>query len=185
MKKLTIALAVVAMAAFANAASFDWKTAKSGGAVYGPSTGSVLDGGTAYLFLASSAESILNDWVGGKALAEMTYLDSNTLSSAGKIANKTPFDSSEDPLNAIFATVVKIDGKDYLYISTVASADAVDNGSATLQFKETAASSGSILDAANGYKGAGWYSTAAVPEPTGAMLLVLGVAALALRRKQK
>lgn len=182
MKKLTIALALVAMAMFANAASFDWKTSARGGAVNGPGTGAALADGTAYLFLASSVESVFADWVAGKALAEMGALDSNAIS-AGKVANKAPFESGEDPLKAFFATSATVGGKDYLYISNEASADAVAVGSASLQFKETATSNGAVLDSAAGYKGAGWYS--AVPEPTGAMLLLLGVAGLALRRKQK
>ena len=39
-------------------------------------------------------------------------------------------------------------------------------------------------NAKDGYTQAGWYQTAAVPEPTSGLLLLLGVAGLALKRKR-
>lgn len=181
MKKLFIACALVACAAYVHAASFDWKTAKSGGKIQGPGTGSALTEGTAYLFTASSAQSVFDSWKKGKTLDGLTSLDSNSIS-AGKIGSKTPFDYSDSStLEAIFAVTVTIKGVDYLYLSTSVSATAKDTGSASLQFKETATSSLASKLAANGYQGAGWY---AIPEPTSGLMLLLGLAGLALRRKQ-
>ena len=48
----------------------------------------------------------------------------------------------------------------------------------------TVATAAGTFDASAGYSGAGWYSAAAVPEPTSGLLLLLGMAGLALRRKQ-
>lgn len=182
MKKILLAFAAVAVATCSQAAAYKWKTAARGGAVNGPDTGAVLASGTAYLFTASAAETVFNDWFGGTSLGAMGALDSNSLS-AGKIAGKgTTFDySSSSTLDAFFAITTTIGGKDYLYISSVASCTGVDVGSTTLQFKEAETSSLASKLASGGYQGAGWY---AVPEPTSGLLLLLGMAGLALRRKQ-
>lgn len=182
MKRLIIAMFVALSTIAANAATWGWKTAKSGGVVYGPDSGSALVSGTAYLFLSTEAEAVFTSWDGGTALSAIAgSLDSTSISS-GKIAAKSePFDYVADPLNVIFATTTTVDGKEYLYISTIASGAALDVGRTTLQFKETSASSAASKLASGGYQGAGWY---AAPEPTSGLLMLLGMAGLALRRRR-
>ena len=179
MKKLVLALAVVAAAVASQAASYDWKTAKSGGAVVA-GDGITLAASTAYLFTADSAASILsafaagNDWTIGA-------LDSSAFAETGKItAKSTLFDYSGD-ISAIFVVEQTVGGEKYLYISTVASATDPGVGSNSIQFKESAVGT-AINDKSAGYVGAGWYG--AVPEPTSGLLLLLGVAGLALKRKR-
>ena len=186
MKKLLIATLVVATAVVANAASFQWKTAKTGGVVYGPDTGAALASGTAYLFLASAADSVFTSLAAGTAIGDIAGALDNSAISAGKIAVKSEtIESSANPLVAIFATTTTVGGKDYFYISDSASVDAVDVGAAVLQFKETSASSAASMLASGGYQGAGWYSASApVPEPTSGLLMLLGMAGLALRRRR-
>ena len=180
MKKILLAFAAVAVATCSQAAAYNWKTAKSGGVVNGPDTGAVLASGTAYLFTSSAAGTIFSSWVSGTSLDTLSALDSNSLS-AGKIGTKEKtFDYSGD-ISAIFAITTTINGKDYLYISSVAEATVQDVGYGTIQFKETGTSSLASKLASGGYQGAGWY---AVPEPTSGLLLLLGMAGLALRRKQ-
>ena len=180
MKKIMTALAVVGLAVAAQAAQFDWKTAKSGGAV-AAGDGITLAATTAYLFTSDKAASVLsafnagNDWTAGA-------LDSNAIAANGKISAKAAFDYNGD-LSAIFVMKQTVDGKDYLYISTTASAAAADVGSATVQFKESAVSK-AINDSSNGFVGAGWYATTAVPEPTSGLLMLVGLGALALRRRR-
>ncbi len=185
MKKLLIATFVVATAVVANAAAWDWKTAKSSGAVYGPDTGATLASGTAYLFLSTAAESVFTSWNDGTALSAIAGSLDNASISAGKIAAKTEkFEYDATSLNVIFATTANVGGTDYLYISTIASGDAADVGATTLQFKETTASSAASMLASGGYQGAGWYQAAAIPEPTSGLLMLLGMAGLALRRRR-
>lgn len=184
MKKLLVATFVVATAIVANAAAWDWKTAKSGGTINGPDTGAALASGTAYLFLSTAAETVFTSWNEGTALSSIAGSLDNTTISAGKIAAKSEtFENSADPLSVIFATTTNVGGTDYLYISTVASGDAVDVGKTTLQFKEATASAASSMLASGGYKGAGWYAQS-VPEPTSGLLMLLGMAGLALRRRR-
>jgi hypothetical protein len=184
MKKLMIVAAVICAAALSQAASFNWKTAKTGGAVNAFDGGSLL-ASTAYIFTSDQASAIVtafaagNDWTTGA-------LDSNTIAATGKIATKSPmFDYGgvgvAATLDAIFAFTENVGGQDYLYISSVGSASSPATGSATINFTEGGVST-ALKDAAGGYTTAGWYT--AVPEPTSGLLMLLGMAGLALRRRR-
>lgn len=191
MKKLLIALAAVAVAAGAQAASFSWKTSMSG-KVYNPGTETLLASATAYLFDTSVTQASLVSAfaAGGLDLSSKASLSNKAISS-GAIAT-TAFDSSTavgDQLTAYFATIVSIDSKEYLFISNTASGYALEGKTTQLQFAAKDASQAAALDASKGYSAAGWYTMPSgggepVPEPTSGLLMLIGAAGLALRRKR-
>ena len=167
-----IALAAVALAVSAQAASFNWKTGM-GGQVYQAGTTTTANGMVAYLFdaaVTSQSDAFAALSAGTAVTSIAGSLDSATLSS-GKITAKTAFSWGEagDTLSAYF---VIVNGGDFC-ISSLQSAAATK----TLQYSEKTASQAVLLNTTGSYAGAGWY--AAVPEPTSGLLMLVG---LALRR---
>ena len=69
----------------------------------------------------------------------------------------------------------------YMYVSPVATPE---GGMLDIYAEDT--STAAAMSASGGYQGAGWYSvaTSPVPEPTSGLLMLLGVAGLALKRKR-
>ena len=159
MKKLLILVAAVAMTAAANAAAFAWSAAN----IYGPS-GAKLSGATAYIYC---------DALSSDALA------SAITTSSGAISSST---STFDVASAVagtaydfyFVITTTYDAKEYSYTSAVKSATAQDVGQTSITF-------GNLSSAT---QAAGAWTAAAVPEPTSGLLLLLGMAGLALKRKR-
>ena len=184
MKKLMIIMAAIALAGVTQAASFNWKTA-TGQYVYKAGTSTKAGSMTAYLFDAAVvSQTVLVDGIlnGGKSLTDFTSLSSKATSSAGAISTEAFDYSPSGSPSSITAYFAIVDG-DNVFISTTANASVSDVGTAPLSF--SGISSPSKL-AATEFSGtataAGWYTAA--PEPTSGLLMLVGLGALALRRRR-
>ena len=188
MKKLMIMVALVAAAVSANAASYAWKA----------STGRLFDGkgsetanryaGTGYLFAAGtvSQSDIVAALVAGTLSTTLgTTLQESSFSNGRATDFSAAFEATNLE-NAYFVVLGKDkDGNDGVYISDYAVITSSDVGNSEVTFGSQNAYSTAFKDAGAGYSTAGWYSQAsAVPEPTSGLLMLLGMAGLALRRRR-
>ena len=179
MKKI-ILIVVAALATYmSSAASINWKTSSSGGKVYGDAT-TVLASATAYLIDASvlSQADLAAAISGGKTFAEVTSgktLDSASVSD-GKI-NKT-FETSAYAAEATPNFYVAVLNGDNYYASDSVTATISGVGDTTVQYKLSAGTK--AADAWKDATGTG----GGVPEPTSGLLLLVGGALLALRRRR-
>ena len=185
MKKLMIALAAVAVGFAANAASFTWK-ATSGYLWDGADTPSKITSGSAYLLFTSALtqSDLVTAFAADAATAASTVasksVSTGTIGDNARIAD-TAFTS--DVTSDQTAYFVVFSG-DNMYVSVTADAAYAAVGTESISFGSITSSSKAFNDVAGGYTGAGWYGTAAVPEPTSGLLMLLGMAGLALRRKR-
>ena len=195
MKKL-IMTAVVAIAAIGvNAATVNW-TANKGYIYDGAATPAKVTSGNAYLVFVTSAfgqEDAFNAFktAAGKSDATVTAIkDAGALATGtGAIGSNARIGEGTSTYNltgdgtAYF--VVFANDKMYMSITGLAEFDPVTQ-EASLNFDSVSATSKLSYDTSAGFKGAAWYSMAAapVPEPTSGLLMLLGIAGLALKRRR-
>ena len=184
MKKLMIAAAIVCAAAFVQAGTVSWASAKSGAMYHAGSTTDTLDSGImAYLFDANdttgytSQQALLTAAL-GSGVDWSKAIDTSDLGTGG-VLNKGSFDAVAEQNYNLFMVVQ--DG-DNLFISAYQAAvgPASPDGDTLKSFTLKDPSKAAALDSATWTK-AGWYT---VPEPTSGLLLLLGVAGLALKRRR-
>ena len=167
MKKIIIALAFVAAVVSAQAASVLWNI---GGTADQVNT-------TVYLLtsLADSYDSA--DALTAAAVGSGTITKCGRVWGTGDVTSAGDAITKEGMKTAYFV-LLSADGKSYTYITADLSSATYDPqnqeaAGATFSSTITAIAAGTKVEFGN------------VPEPTSVMLLALGVAALALRRKQK
>ncbi len=186
MKKIMIAFSVALCAVAVNAATVSWNSG-----TFRRATSS--DGGWA------ASGGVRNYYANGTSLmASLFLVDETTYAAAAKmsaselystyVAKETTATASSTGNNVAVTTSAST-GQDYYAVVIYSYTDATYG---EMHIAATASIKGSLIDnAANTYNvgnigstagaASGWQS---IPEPTGAMLLVLGVAALGLRRKR-
>jgi len=200
MKKLMIAAAIVCAAAFAQAATYNW-TVKSGAGTFNgydaPTVGTVWAGATMtagmswYLIHADtmSQDAALAAVRAGTSLASATLASGTTVAANPGVA-QVSFTQDSDKfaldkngnLNSYFV-IINADG-DSAYFSSVNST-AADTQGGTSDISIMTTTSKKLIDkdgTITTVSGGGWY--AAAPEPTSGLLLLLGMAGLALKRKR-
>ena len=185
MKKLMIALAAATIAVCANAAAWSWSSNNTAAIV--PGGTDALASAQIYLFFGYASSSDANT-AKGNLLASLRegnaisgYAQSATLGADGTLGTQE-FTGDTGKLYA-FAVILADDaaGNSYMFQSANKNATGLDVGSAALQF-DISSTTLKALDVTG--TSAGWYMTAAAPEPTSGLLLLLGVAGLALKRKR-
>lgn len=191
MKKFVMALAVAGVAFCASAASVKWDSGKMFTAATdagGFSSTAIKDAATGYLFALTEADynSLLADYAanGNMSAVWNAYKDSlGTATGTGATGSRTSsaaITTTADVGDTVYGAVIYTYtdatlGKDFyianLASGTVGSDAGLSIGNLGTHFK------GDVNGTATG----GWVAT---PEPTSGLLLLLGAAGLALRRKR-
>ena len=190
MKKLVIAVAMIAVSAVVNAASFSWTTSglASTKNIYASDATTLLYAANSsamiYLFDTDviSQADLLSGLREGNAITDYSSVASQSIASNSRITTQAVSYGTAGNEYKFYVAIVNGD-EVFLGANSTAAAQASDTafiysngmGSATkVQFADSETEFGT----------AGWYSTTAVPEPTSGLLLLLGMAGLALKRKQ-
>ena len=189
MKKLIVAACAVVSAIALNAASVSWQATK--GALYdGADTPAKLTAGEAYLVFVTSTytqDSIVEAFAtaNGDKAATLTAMGTSVATGTAAIDAGTsrPAGTSTYSLTADGTAYFVVFNGDKMYVSatTDVTYDALTTEGSALFSTSLSSSSKTTFQAADGYSAAGWY---AVPEPTSGLLMLLGMAGLALRRKR-
>ena len=199
MKKLIIAFCTTVIVVCANAATTKWAITTGAGTLYTAGTTTALAGNyTAYVFCSQTADTATTATIltqSGLLTALRGGSDISTLGaqttvavSDGKIA-QTYFNSDDfasgKSTKMYFAVIVDND----VFISGTSTKTSNATTAQTLSINPATASQSALKDINTAWGSAGWYTFAASPapispEPTSGVLMLLGMAGLALRRRR-
>lgn len=183
MKKIIIAAVAVAMAAVTQAASFNWATSGSAtkGYIYLSDGTTKANGLAAYVFDAAvvSQADLLAGLRDGSAIGTYTSVANTSVNSSAKIGT-TPFTYGEAGSGYNFYMAIMSDNEVLLTDGVNVVGQLSDASAVTFANPGTWSK---VNNADASFSSSGWYSTTSVPEPTSGLLLLLGMAGLALKRK--
>ena len=169
MKKLVIAAAIVCAAAFAQAASVNWTiTGLKGG------DGENITTAMGYTFTVAIFDAATSSKIGDSSASTVSM---NKVS--GTIDGVS---ASHD-----YYAVLSASNKDYELVDSIANAKFYFTTDEATTYSINLSSGNHItspIGGIGGWSASSWQSQS-VPEPTSGLLLLLGVAGLALKRKQK
>ena len=185
MKKIMITIAVLAIAAIAQAATVTW-----GSGVLKDSTGvayTANDKVTAYLWnitlndyttyseldAATLSRTVAQAFVDG-SLGNAEATKSNTYTSRGGASADLAGTTSFLAGNTAYGLILYVDADKQMYMANVASAEFVSAQNKTVSQLSI------LIGGSNGTVATSWQS---IPEPTSGLLILLGMAGLALRRR--
>ena len=174
MKKLMIALVAVAYAAVLQAASVSWYLEKDTDKTYGNLTAYVINGSdyaTVAALLAAGGATVATDF-------NNYVIDSVALNSRGAGSSNSAGVTGTSLAWFIFANDSIADG------STYSTTTAIDASAYTYTPPDSAPGDLALTVASFTTKGAPIGGSSPVPEPTSGLLMLLGVAGLALKRKR-
>ena len=179
MKKLMIMLAAVAMAVGVQAASVNWSST----AMYDTDGAKIKDAATVYVYLMDKAtyDGLSDIWGTYGADVQAGGTSASASQKTGKYTHKAAVVTPKDTAVAnttYYAAIIATygTGDDMKYYVEKASVTTGDDGNGSF----TTFGAGKIDTAASA--ATGW--TAAVPEPTSGLLMLVGLAGLALRRRR-
>lgn len=187
MKKLMILTAVAAVASCARAASYTW-CATTPLFVPGQTENYLPSGTSAYLFDAAqvSQANLLGivlaaqvDWT-KMAISGTEAKTTGDVTSIGETGFSRADQTTGTKWKAYFALVYTKGNASHLYVSELVDATAFATGAMNITFQQSGTNSKNMWKA-DSFSGPGWY---AIPEPTSGLLLLLGVAGLALKRRR-
>ena len=197
MKKLIMALGTVAIAAGLHAATYNWSVMSTTAVFNGWDstadigkawTGATAQSGLSWYFISTATVEqgdLLDALRGTGKIADYSVLASGTTGEDGKVAKvnftaDTGLVQGDGKMYAYFA--VFSDDEESLYLSATSSV-AANTAGGQADFS-VGLNTSKILrdkDGTTAYGSAGWY---AIPEPTSGLLMLLGMAGLALRRRR-
>ena len=205
MKKLMIAAAIVCAAAMSQAATCNWYITSDGNNAYagylassvgGTYTAGNAVGATAYVVYFEdgnygiSQNDLLTGLRNGKTMEDFSsYLvspDTGVIGSDGTLAKTKITNADKDMLDeydSISSYIVLVqDNNVFLTAEDYYTYDGLDETGSVIYLDDFGTKYLRDNDGTRAYSDAGWYST--VPEPTSGLLLLIGVGALALRRRR-
>ena len=192
MKKLMMAVAVVALAIGANAAMVDWQykiTSVGTSAASYPEYANLNAGKyVAYLFDETTWETALAEGITKTTFEDAE--DSGKLFRGANSAGKYPFGTRQDTATGTTLNMRAISGEggSYYLVLVDTSADTWKYNATEKELASRTEQGGAIAENAlsvtyTTFHGYAW-TNVNVPEPTSGLLLLLGMAGLALRRRR-